>query len=152
MILNKRKGVFETNSSSMHSLAIGVEASDIVDETYNVITVGEGEYGWGPEQLTGWLEKADYFGIECSHDDDWMTGEPSEEELTPYQMERRELLTKALSRRYPNIEVEFSGAGYIDHQSRGEIWSEVFSANDPETALFNIIFGGAVIEVDNDNH
>lgn len=153
MLLNERKGVFETNSSSMHSLSISTDADDTVHtEDCNTIIVGDGEFGWGYEQLTSWLEKADYFGVECRHDDDWRTGEPSTKELTPHQIKRRDLLTGAIGRKYPNIKLEFGGGGYIDHQSRGDIWAEVFDSEDPETMLFNIIFGDYVIIIDNDNH
>lgn len=152
MAIKIREGVFETNSSSMHSLSYVPGASDEAIGNMNEITVGAGEHSWGPYTLTTWLEKADYLGIECRYDNDWKTGLPPEKELYAGQISRRELLETALRRKFPNIEVVYDGSGYIDHQSYGEVWGDIFNAAEPEEMIYEVIFGQSVINIDHDNH
>ena len=62
-MLQIRKNVFETNSSSTHSLVISNN-----ERAYNyslpvedgVLTIPFGEFGWGPELLTTPIEKLSY--------------------------------------------------------------------------------------------
>lgn len=127
-----RKGVFETNSSSMHSLTIGNDATDrSIDDSEIVIDVGNGEYGWSGDTLHSWEDKADYFGVECFYDDN-----------------KQEMLERVLKSKFPNAKIRFGNSGYIDHQSSGDAWNKVDSDDD----LYNIIFGDSYIEIDNDNH
>lgn len=61
-----RRGVFETNSSSTHSICIAKNAPDKIP---NVCRFGLGEYGWEYRQING-PEKADYLytAIMCQSD------------------------------------------------------------------------------------
>lgn len=135
-----RVGIWETNSSSSHSLSISLRGN------YDKIEVGEqdlsedeielvgGEYGWGYDKLRGWYEKANYLAVECFQDE-----------------RKREMLTVALRMRFSDANVIFTDNEnyYIDHQSSGEIWSEISSISD----CYNILFNDSVyIEIDNDNH
>lgn len=129
-MIKVRQSIFQTNSSSSHSLSIGKPADRAVIDDKNItITVGSGGYSWGYELLTKWYEKADYFGVEAVTDD------------------RKKRLKDVLKYKYPNCEIEFNDNGYIDHQSTGTGWDEVESGED----LYDIIFGDSVIEIDNDN-
>lgn len=138
-----RASVFETNSSSSHSLVFIEIENEIktIQEDENEYILGTGEYGWGPETLTEWLEKADYFAIEALNDE-----------------MKEELLINVLLEVYPNaifklIDKESDeDCGYIDHQSRGEVWDEVLASENPAKKLKEIIFGDSIIEVDNDDH
>lgn len=140
-----RKGIFETNSSSSHSFVKAKNVERTVDEAKKEeIYLGVGNYGWGYEELTSWLGKADYLAVEASKD----------------ELKKNKLL-KTLNLKYPNCTFKIMGdgvadyeersklnCGYIDHQSRGEIWEELNSIED----VYSLIFGDAKIIIDNDNH
>ena len=141
-----RLSVFETNSSSMHSLTIGASKKmEVIDEeNEEIIVLGTGEYGWGPEHLTTWLEKADYLAVDAiNREDDKDKGK----------------LLEVLHLAFPNSKFCFAKnevdeedeesvvSGYIDHESVGIIWSDLETVED----VFSVVFGNAVIEIDNDN-
>ena len=135
--------MFETNSSSTHTLTMGKSPKHKIDESYtNTIKLGLGEYGWGIERLTTWYEKADYLSIVAIKDE-----------------RKKEMLEEALFKKFPNCKIKYEteydkyeggnvAIGYIDHQSSGEIWNDIGSIND----LYDVIFGDSVINIDNDNH
>jgi len=132
MTVKIRKGLFETNSSSCHSLTLSNQSSviDDVDNDYgNKIVLGDGEYGWSGDNVDHWMSKADYLAIEADVDE-------------------KTMLVDALTKKFPNIEIEFSEDGYIDHQSSGEGWYELNTVDD----VFNFLFGDGYIEIDNDNY
>ena len=138
-----RKNVFETNSSSMHSLTIGNCDNYSVDYKKEEIFLCQGGYYWGPEELNTWLEKADYLSIEAR---DFLLKE--------------KMLFNVLNKKFPNMTFKLDRKkdkwgyvnGNIDHQSIGEIWDEILNSNDPEKTLYDVIFGDSVIIIDNDNH
>ena len=136
-----RRGVFETNSSSSHSLVFIEVKKEIkaIQENNKEYILGTGEYGWGPETLTEWLEKADYFAIEAINDE-----------------KKEELLVNVLLEVYPNaifrLLEDDDDCGHIDHQSLGDLWDEVLASENPAKKLKEIIFGDSKIEVDNDDH
>ena len=144
-----RVSVFETNSSSMHSLSIGSNKKmEVLDEEKTEeIILGIGEYGWGPENLTTWLEKADYLAVEAINRED---------------EDKKGKLLEALSLAFPNATFEFAllependedidetktYSGYIDHQSVGTVWSDLKTVEE----VFRVVFGNSIIVVDNDN-
>lgn len=132
MIVKTRVGVYETNSSSMHSLTFygGADIDKVCSDKTETIVLGTGEYGWGYETLSSPLEKMDYLSIETENSED-----------------KKELLLEAIARVYPNVTIEFNYTGYIDHQSYGEIWEGLKSVDD----LVDVIWGNAEIIIDNDN-
>ncbi len=125
-----RRGIFETNSSSSHSLSIGVISNEerTVDEVPdNTLVLGIGEYGWEWEDYDMWYEKADYISI--------LLGE-----------EGIELIKKVIHKKFPNINLHFKFSGYIDHGSEyTEDWMK-----DEET-LFIFFFGSGGVSTGNDN-
>ena len=127
-----RYGIYETNSSSMHSLSFDNSAvtTEINNEEKRIV-LGTGEYGWGYEELTEPLEKMDYLAIETEHSEI-----------------KKHLLEAAIEEVYPNAVIDFDYSGYIDHQSYGEIWNELDTVDD----VYKCIFGKSVINIDNDNH
>ena len=147
-----RVSVFETNSSSMHSLSIGSNKKmEVLDEEKTEeIILGIGEYGWGPEHLTTWLEKADYLAVDAINREDEI---------------KKGLLLEALSLAFPNAVFEFAllependedededetktYSGYIDHQSIGTVWSDLETVEE----VFRVVFGDSIIVVDNDDN
>jgi hypothetical protein len=127
-----RYSVWETNSSSSHSLSI-------IDGGYNLPTPNEkeliligGEYGWGYDKLTTWLEKANYLAVEAQND-----------------YRRQEMFENVLKEVLKLDSIIYNlGDSYIDHQSSGKIWGKITS----ESMLKLVIFGDSIIEIDNDNH
>ncbi len=137
-----RKSVFETNSSSSHSVVIDRNATDFEpvwtggDE---YVTIIPGEFGWCVEVLRSWDERASYaythainYGTAC----------------------QLELLRKVIED-FTGKPVRFSSDssywenGYIDHQSVG-LANEAFES---ETVLKQFIFGDrSLVVIDNDNH
>ena len=145
-----RVSVFETNSSSMHSLSIGSNKKmEVLDEEKTEeIILGIGEYGWGPENLTTWLEKADYLAVDVINREDEI---------------KKGMLLEALSLAFPNATFEFAllependedidetktYSGYIDHESVGTVWSDLETVEE----VFRVVFGNSIIVVDNDNN
>ena len=67
-----RKGIFETNSSSVHTLVIAHDNPEIpITKLYFSL----GEFGWGPELLNSVEERASYL---WTYIVDYLAGEESE--------------------------------------------------------------------------
>jgi hypothetical protein len=101
-----RTGVFETNSSSTHSISIdeSVELLDTlpVDDTGRITLTG-GEFGWGPSEHTDALTKANYIATDYSYSEDYS------------------ILTEVIKEQTGCTEVVYDMDKwcYIDHQSSG---------------------------------
>ncbi len=154
-----RKNVFETNSSSTHSLVISKEdhAYDyhlpVEDDGTLVITFGE--FGWGPEILAAPIEKLSYLitdrcGLYNISDDESSDQESIKEVVMESEAVRD--IVETVMRCCPEVkDVVFelndswNPFGYIDHQSQGTSYEEDLSIED-------IIFSNKVIiMIDNDN-
>lgn len=104
-----RKGVFETNSSSSHSIAIASEDKQFVLDTIypnqnGVITVNGDEYGWEWFKHNDAETKASYAAQSFVNDDDSL-----------------DMLKEVIMEQTGATEIIFSGLseGYIDHDSYG---------------------------------
>ena len=132
-----RRNVFETNSSSMHSLSI--VGSDRLYNPINKDTViYYGEFGWGYEELTSPEDKLSYL-------------------ITQYNDDESKLeMIKSAFKKHTGFEMiiaDMRGGywekGYIDHQSQGMICEYITD----EQSVINLVFNQSnVIIVDNDNH
>lgn len=132
-----RKGVFETNSSSSHSVSISGEDKQFVMDTlypnqFGVIQIEGDEYGWGWFKSNDATFKASYAAQQFEND-----------ELA------LEMLKEVIMEQTGATDVEFVrlGDGYIDHDSVGILtktkeWlrdfifnknSWVFGGNDNDT-------------------
>jgi hypothetical protein len=139
-----RKGIFETNSSSCHSIILGKgdfeRTGNRFDVEGGVIRIYPGEFGWGPERFSDAATKASYALT-------WAKQAESEECL--------EMLETVIME-VTGYEVEFAGScvtyspwGHIDHQS-SEVGRELFVSED---VLENFIFNpNSILVIDNDNH
>jgi hypothetical protein len=138
----RRIGVFETNSSSTHSIAISDK--DCVLDTLSVVdgvcTIYSGEFGWEIETYYDAASKASY----CLT---WAKeyGDETHEDM----------LKRAVSTQMGGVQVEFEPSGglydwgYIDHQS-SDVCNEAFGS---DVSLRNFIFNpNSVLVTDNDNH
>ena len=133
-----RKGVFETNSSSVHSISMVMREDDCSDDYQtcreSVVTLGSGEYGWGIDSLTYWMDKADYVAVAGGYDEE---------------------LIEVLEDEFPDVTFNIDVTGYIDHQSHDTVYEAVNygSYNSPIDAIRDIVFNPQiVIIIDNDNH
>ncbi len=148
-----RQAVFETNSSSTHSLSISSgDSTDLLstlplDEEGNVVLIG-GQFGWGIEDYTDADIKANYAAI---YVESW-AGEKSEE--------YREVLNSVIKQQTGCFSVvydlntsweEGKDPSYIDHQSvEGGQLDYLFE--DPELLRQFIFNPRSVLHTDNDNY
>ena len=133
-----RKGTFETNSSSMHSLVIEneenikeLEKSQLKLNEKNEIEVTLGEYGWGLEFLETQQEKLNYLvtliagskGIDNIND---------LEDDSEYEYLKNQLLkyTNATNIKIYGFE---NGDYYIDHQSQQKLIDFLKTYNTKKT-------------------
>jgi hypothetical protein len=137
-----RRGTFETNSSSVHSLVIEnekkigeLEKSQLKLNKKGEIEVQLGKYGWGLSFLTTQQEKLNYLvtlivGSKIIIDCDDLEDDPEFEYL------KKELLKYTNAK---NIKVYGFGKNnyYIDHQSQKDL-SEFLNSYNTETVLKNI--------------
>ena len=131
-----RRQVFETNSSSSHSISIADKNAwdyeTIHPDEYGIITLGFGYFNFGYESYNDAEIKANYCAIDVSHD-----------------FEKFEMLKKVICEHTGAKYVAMDDSGYIDHQSRGTS----FPAFESEETLKEFIFNPmSQLIIDNDNH
>ena len=152
-MINKRESIFETNSSSMHSIVVSKENRGY---DYNlplsedgVLYVKFGEFGWGPDILKTPIDKISYYLTDNSgltySDISWEDG-------VKEIMEKQEVknLINILKSKVPGFKElrlkpsnECYRFGYVDHESSGLTYGE-----DVEDLIFN---KSKIIIIDNDN-
>lgn len=147
---NIRHGVFETNSSSTHSISINRNTEGLM-ETLPVSENGEieiepGEFGWELEEYSDPMYKASYA----------LTWAKQNEK--PENPEYSTMLEKVIKDQTGAKKVTFVSQGdegswdawgYIDHQSN-DVCETAF---EDEATLRDFIFRkGSYFETDNDNH
>jgi len=128
-----RRNVFETNSSSMHSLSvIGSDRMTTLTSKDGIVVVGEGEFGWGYETLKTPTAKLSYLVTQYSGDEDMID------------------LIKEAVKDYTGLTLAvYESGGYIDHESEGMI-SEYIT---DKQSIIDLVFNEKnVIVIDNDNH
>lgn len=145
--INPRKGkhmkirskVFETNSSSTHSLSIDDKAELVKqpfsdEETKNgVVTIDQGEFGWEQETYHGVKDKLSYLYTSAGKD------------------EGKRFLIKQAVKDFSGLDVVFGlDDGYIDHQS-SDVCDDVWSGGIPSVIRF-LFSPKSFFETDNDNH
>lgn len=151
-----RHSVFETNSSSSHSLVFSSidrgYSYDLPVDKKGVLTIPFGEFGWGPDILRTPLQKLSYLVTDNSQwridDDSRKSWDDILEELK--SNDKINEIINLVKSKCPQVkEVTFDVAssyyprGYIDHDSVGTSNSE-----DPEELIFN---NRIIILIDNDN-
>lgn len=130
-----RHGFFETNSSSTHVIVIFRDKEyQKIDEIHAYLT----EYGWGPEVLRKYWDRADYFYTAC------------------VQNERMDLWEKAKSVLLKSgyvgkiFEYDEPSEGYIDHNTNSLFFIEKICEND-ENILDYFLNKNSFVIVSNDN-
>jgi len=131
-----RKQMFETNSSSCHSIIISDK--DVLDDIMRPdpdgrIIIYSGEFGWGPEAYYDAYTKASYIYTDNLENTNVL-----------------DMLERAIKEVTGATEVLFvDNGGYIDHQSCGTSSNAVVS---PETLKRFIFSRQSTLIIDNDNH
>ena len=155
MNIQIRQNVFETNSSSSHSLTLGQGnlvvpplSREVARE--GVLEVSLGEYGWGYEHFYDFASKVSYLitqvatilGVNYSLDE--------ADARAKLEADSRMKRLRAVVLDFTGVELRVSEErGYIDHQSVG-ICNDVF---DDVEALRRLLFDEtSCITTDNDNH
>lgn len=138
-----RQGVFETNSSSMHSIHIASNAktyNTIIPNQDGMIVLNGGEFGWEEETYHDSLTKANYCAVDTIDND-----------------ALRERLTSVLKAHTGAREIVYNivhdwnedNNSYIDHQSIGTSHDAFLSEQMLKEFIFNPM---SYLRTDNDNH
>jgi len=150
-----RAGVFETNSSSTHSLVLA-DTDNLMSAPFNstimesgVVNIYTGEYGWEIETFTSPEDKLSYLYTDAmfyASDTDYPD---------PDKNEKLQMIVDAV-KEHTGCDVTFALVkdyypfGYIDHQSIGlcdEVWER--GIEGVKRFVFN---PDSYFETDNDNH
>lgn len=142
---NIRQAVFETNSSSSHSVTISTESAIL--ETFPLNDKGNlevtfGEYGWDEERFYDKEDRLSYAATYVYND-----GTNEEKKLFEETLKEH---TGAKKIKYMvGGEGAWHATGYIDHQSVYEAQTIFSSKESLRMFLFN---PNSYFETDNDNH
>lgn len=136
-----RHNVFETNSSSSHSISLG---SGCTLSTTPIREIHTGEFGWGYEEISDPETKASYLLT-------WIETVCSEEKMEGYR-ERLQDACEIVTGVRPELIAERDSwafiKGYIDHQS-AYVAAEIFHDNKIKEFIFA---PNSILIIDNDNH
>lgn len=139
-----RRSVFETASSSVHSLSIAYGNLNKPDYKGKEFDLFPGEFGWGPDKYTDVNTKASYCytWLQYANNNDRDKFMKMLVDVIKEQTEATEVVfKKATDKYFPE--------GYIDHQSLSKC-SEAFESEDN---LKNFIFStDSVLTIDHDNN
>ena len=156
-MINVRLSVFETNSSSSHSLVYSNKdrgyCYDLPVDENGILVIPFGEFGWGPDILKTPIEKLSYFITDHApyiEDDDKMDWDELIKLVLKKSDDIRDAI-KIVKENCPQVkEVKFEKCdeywplGYVDHQSVG-------TSNSADSIEDLIFSNKIIILIDNDN-
>lgn len=157
-----RRNVFETNSSSSHSVTIkhaeGLAPNHMPIHEDGYIHVSLGQFGWGIDHFNDQSTLLSYLVTMamCKSDiNEWAYD--SAEKLAADVMKTKEFerISDAVAAYACCNGVIIDGdiEGYIDHQSHCDYSSVQDFLNDYDTDIIEFIYGnGTILHIDNDNH
>lgn len=150
-----RKNVFETNSSSSHSLTMS--KGDLTAQPFDKAVLREGrvylskhEYGWEWHRYYGTHSKADYLFTQLFESDTIPSGKPESVTRTlREENEKFDMLCRVIEEHTGvKVYVEPGTSGYVDHDSHG-VGVELF---DSEKKLHQFLFSpDSFVQTGNDN-
>jgi len=160
MLYNKRTFMFETNSSSCHSITVadhGALKNSLEISKNNTIISRGGEFGWEPEEFNDAQTKLDYLVTFIFYNYIGKEKKLQIDEFTDKNLHYYEKLCKAIEDFTGCIlevlpsedEDEFFPIGYIDHQSYG-VAKEILSKTVGYIKRF-IFNPKSILYIDNDN-
>lgn len=161
--IKTRHGVFETNSSSTHSLTLSPIMENMVESpvtdreiAMGFVTICSGEYGWEQDTFSFFHEKASYLYTDAmiGKDDKDENVDPNNEYYRNTNLKLKMIADSI--KEYTGLGVVFTKEegsyypfGYIDHQSYGvcsQVWEE--GVDGVTRFLFSM---NSSFETDNDN-
>lgn len=152
-----RFGVFETNSSSTHSICIAFGDISPPKMEGGVLTIEPGEFGWEVEDHYDFATKASYLYTWCYNKSHTYDDEP-EKELEGERKEKLDLLTETLKEYVGCDEVlylkedSYYPRGYLDHQSDESDRCPALEAFESKETLVQFLFNErSFVHTDNDN-
>lgn len=142
MAKTKRLNVFETNSSSSHSITIevGAEWDNIIPENGKILLYG-GEFGWKECEYNDALTKANYCAVACKLGYTNFTKKELKEVIRDFTG-----ASKVKFKFNTNYKGNYS---YIDHQSNDTLLGIVDTKEELKDFIFN---KSSYLYTDNDNH
>jgi len=157
-----RRSVFETNSSSTHSITIthkGLADNNMPVNQDGFIHTELAEFGWEVWNYDDQASRLSYLVTmlaEKSQIEAWWHGDRTTEEIAKEIMETREFekLSDEIGRhaRCKGVIIDPSD-GYIDHQSCEDYRNFQDFLSECGTDVVEFVFGrGNVVHTDNDNH
>lgn len=158
-----RRDVFETNSSSTHSITFSsrkseAEPNHLPIDPDGYIHMSLGEFGWEIASYSDQYNKLAYLltmcaelnGIDfwCINDADF---ENSLEEF--YDCDEFQLISSVIGEyaKCEGIKLDKS-EGYIDHQSYEDYSSIPDFLTQNDTDIIDFVYGNVIVNTDNDNH
>lgn len=132
-----RNRVFETNSSSTHSICISNKPQDEDYFVHDRLVIYTGKFGWEIEKHFDFATKASYLLTYVHH-----YGSPRDEELL-----------KSIIEEYTNKEVLFQtdDDDYIDHQS-AKVAGDLFTNENCRYLIEQFLFcSSSFLQTSNDN-
>lgn len=145
-----RQNVFETNSSSSHSVTISDYGKNLKFDLGEEFICEGGEFGWEWKTYDYWMDRLRYayatlrsakWNVEYEKDEDGFIL-PTTPEL--------QMLDKVLKDQLSVTTVHYKDdAGYVDHQSVSESFSDIF--HDEESLKTFIFNDGSEFRTGNDN-
>ena len=172
-----RNSIFETNSSSVHTLVLRKEPSNrYLDENdrdkymYNDrIEIFLGQFGWGYDILSGFSEKASYLATMIAEKYKWLEDKETDSfeyrpmnkiiEMTKEDHEWDDIVS-AISSNFGIgssddivLDCNYTDPGdfYIDHQSRYPSIYDFLEANGGYSLSDYLFNEDIAVEIDNDN-
>ena len=141
-----RRGIFETNSSSTHSITVvsGDLDTPIVGD---VIRLKVGEFGWEIESYYDFETKLAYLVTYICNHTEYDESKPNELMLRLEEVIKGQLGDKSFS--WPPKSDDYFENGYIDHQSVDEAAGVLRKKDLIRDFLFN---PNSELHTDNDNH
>lgn len=153
MVRQVRSSVFETNSSSTHSITIGTGEWKIPGHK---VVVTFGEFGWEIETYTDFYSRLEYAAtFAVNYSDDYINlsllNEVLEENFDEvlYNVYEEYYNYDEFLEKVENEDFEFGDLGYIDHQSIDDAAEIFYTKSNLENFLFCT---DSYFKTDNDNH
>lgn len=153
-----RSSIFETNSSSIHSIVVGNNGEDIYNHLPKEVHFQSGEFGWEHEIYRDIQDKANYLFTSIVYN-----GGYEDYDVQVYFDKIKNILAKwGIKATFEEIQVKYTDKGekyvtfrsnlygYVDHgyENRGLI----ASLCNNEELLMNYLFSdGSYVETGNDN-
>lgn len=158
MKINVRKNIFETNSSSMHSVSViskKLQHNEMVLDKDGILHTELGEFGWGYDEYFDQATKLSYLvttkAMHLEHESYYLDEKEFDELLEDLKDDSEWInLVNMLKERTGCKDVVIDKSnGYIDHQSfEGGITSFLKSI---DCTAEEFIFGDTTLIIDNDN-